>query len=430
MDNLYASVAKVLELTVSKKSSLRTAVYNHKFKNKKQLLRLSCETLKYRAYLTKILECQDVMRHIIKCDKLNNQKELCLILLYELVFGKGVSLGDKQIKRAVLGAKKDILTEHQALMDDGIDPESIAKTESIVLPRYGRVNTLKAGMDEVISALQEEGYEFLDNSDVKNRTKFKKAVDNLQKYQFFVDRHVPEVLVFSPYVDLHNSLLFLESKLILQDKASCLSAFVLKPDVGSVCVDACAAPGNKTSHLAALLENQGEIWAYDKDKSRLGTLEERIGACGATIVIPTNSDFLRVPLEDLETVSYAIVDPPCSGSGMVRRGEFLAEEYNEKRIKGLSNLQSMLLKHALKMPNLRRLVYSTCSIHELENEGVIQEVLNEDWVKDTYELIDPLPSWKTRGKDGYDFSNLCIRADPKVDLTNGFFVVLFQRKNI
>lgn len=127
-------------------------------------------------------------------------------------------------------------------------------------------------------------------------------------------------------------------------------------------------------------------------------------------------------------VEYVILDPPCSGTGMLKRGQFLHEEVDEKRIRGLANLQSMLLKHALKLPTLKRLVYSTCSTHELENEGVVQEVLNEEFVKENYELVNPLTSWKSRGKEGYEFSELCLRADPKVDLTNGFFVVLFQRK--
>ncbi|CAD5211626.1 unnamed protein product [Bursaphelenchus okinawaensis] len=82
------------------------------------------------------------------------------------------------------------------------------------------------------------------------------------------------------------------------------------------------------------------------------------------------------------------------------------------------------------MPNVKRVVYSTCSVYEQENEGVVQEVLAEDWVKEKYELVDPMPSWKSRGKDGYEFSSLCLRADPKVDLTTGFFVALFQNKNV
>ncbi|CAD5211624.1 unnamed protein product [Bursaphelenchus okinawaensis] len=323
MDNLYSSVAKVLELTLSKKSSLRTAVYNHAFKNKKQLLRLSCETLKYKAYLNKILDCQNVMRHLIKCQRLSEQRELCLILVYELVFGKGISIGDKQIKRAILGAKKDILTEHQNLIDSGVDPETAVSSDTITLPRYARVNTLKNTVEEAIEALVTQEYEYLTDVSITNRTKFKKFVEGMTKYQFFVDRHLPEVLIFSPNVDLHECDLVVDSKLILQDKASCLPAFVLSPTPGSVCVDACAAPGNKTSHLVALLEGKGEVWAYDKDRTRLQTLQKRMEACEAAIVDATNFDFLRVPLEDFATVDYALVDPPCSGSGMVKRGEYL-----------------------------------------------------------------------------------------------------------
>lgn len=102
------------------------------------------------------------------------------------------------------------------------------------------------------------------------------------------------------------------------------------------------------------------------------------------------------------------------------------EPVDEFRLKRLSNLQSMMLKHAFTLPNVKRLVYSTCSIYEEENEGVIAEVLHS--VGDRFQLVKAMPSWKHRGRRGtYDFGKMCIRASPEKDRTNGFFVAVFER---
>lgn len=164
-----------------------------------------------------------------------------------------------------------------------------------------------------------------------------------------------------------------------------------------------------------------------------------------------NADFLKINVNDkkYEKVEFVIVDPPCSGSGIAKRGEFFDEfeKPNPKRIRSLANLQvnfffelielicfqSVILKHALKLPNIKCLVYSTCSIYPEENEGVILDILNDPEISEYYQLRDPLPGWKHRGVESSEefsqFAYLCLRADPKTDLTNGFFVALFERKN-
>lgn len=84
---------------------------NFDFQNKKQLLRLTCESLKYKSYLEKVLDSQNVMRHLMKSKKLANDQTLCLLLVYEIIFGIGIRVTDKEVNLTLKAAKKDILFE-------------------------------------------------------------------------------------------------------------------------------------------------------------------------------------------------------------------------------------------------------------------------------------------------------------------------------
>ena len=88
----------------------------------------------------------------------------------------------------------------------------------------------------------------------------------------------------------------------------------------------------------------------------------------------------------------------------------------------------MLLRHALSFPAVHRVAYSTCSIHIEENEDVVAEMVGTPEINEKFKLIDPLSCWSHRGLPTYDFAEKVIRAEPEKDLTNGFFVALFQKK--
>ena len=96
------------------------------------------------------------------------------------------------------------------------------------------------------------------------------------------------------------------------------------------------------------------------------------------------------------------------------------------RLEKLAKFQISIVKHALSFPSVERVVYSTCSVHQQENEDVVQEVLRS--FQGEFALEEVLPKWTYRGvtKDFSD-GNKCIRLSPENGLTNGFFVACFQR---
>ena len=87
---------------------------------------------------------------------------------------------------------------------------------------------------------------------------------------------------------------------------------------------------------------------------------------------PVNADFLSLDPSNYSEVEYIVVDPSCSGSGMLRRGGGQEEAPSQERLRSLASLQSKLLSHALSFPAVKKVVYSTCATSEEENEQVVR----------------------------------------------------------
>lgn len=310
-------------------------------------------------------------------------------------------------------------------------------------PRYVRINTLKADVNRVVEILRSE---FRD--------------------RIYIDRHVPNLLVLPPGTDLHTHTLVKNGELILQDKSSCFSALALAYGSDSSTIigdsmDACASPGNKTTHLAALLKDTASrssksienrhvplrLYALDRDSSRVKILRDRVGKLTSetesnVIVESLHADFLNMNPEDerFANLRSILLDPSCSGSGIVSQPDRIGFGYDDtdQRIESLSNFQITALKHAMSFPQVKRIVYSTCSIHDKENENVVATCLEEvNSHGSLWRLVSPisLKSWFRRGKvvSGLtkDQSQCLIRCDARLDDdTNGFFVACFEREEI
>eukprot|EP00866_Antonospora_locustae_P000928 jgi/Antlo1/928/2444 len=219
----------------------------------------------------------------------------------------------------------------------------------------------------------------------------------------------------------HKCLLYREGKYFVQNLSSCIPAFVLDPPQNSVVIDTCAAPGNKTTHLSAIMRNTGKVYAVEKDCKRFETLREVTRKSGATNVVLINSDFMELHPEDFEEVEYALVDPSCSGSGI-----HCMYEKNLTRLQNLQNVQVKIITRLAQFRNLKRFVYSTCSVHTEENEDVVEKVLE---TCKNFKLEDIGDFWSTRGDIRYHFYRSVIRAYPDTNLgTIGFFAALFVRQ--
>ncbi|KAA0704117.1 putative 28S rRNA (cytosine-C(5))-methyltransferase [Triplophysa tibetana] len=414
---LYNKAAEILEKVEQKKGAVKTLVYESKYENIKQLFALVCETHKYSSVLQEIINSTS----FLKVTKL--RIHLAKVLAYDLLIGPGLKCGGSwkvmmvkhrsrlQAALARLKIKRKV-SRHEDLL-----PSGFKEMQGDVIPRFVRVNTLKTTVEDVIDYLKREGFTY------QGTACRLEDLDQLSGKSFLCDLHLKDVLVFRAKMDFHNHFLYKAGHIILQDKASCLPAFFLNPPVGSHVIDACAAPGNKTSHLAAIMKNKGKLFAFDLDTKRLSTMSTLLLRAGVTCQQLANQDFLKVDPQSSEykEAKYILLDPSCSGSGMVCLRDEALEPQEDKRLQSLAAFQLRCLNHALQFPQVQRVVYSTCSVHSEENENVVSACLQQN---PGFRLVHLLPSWPERGHDPF---KQCLRANQAKTRTHGFFVALLEK---
>ena len=166
----------------------------------------------------------------------------------------------------------------------------------------------------------------------------------------------------------------------VQDRSSQWVAPLLNPQTDNKVLDACAAPGGKTTHLYELMEGTGELWAIDRSESRIKLVEEnanRLGCHTLNIFKSDSSLLLDQKPSWREYFHRILLDAPCSGLGTLARHPDARWKMSRIKINELVFLQSYLLERLL--PLLRkdgRLVYSTCTINPKENFVQIQDFLS------------------------------------------------------
>jgi len=188
------------------------------------------------------------------------------------------------------------------------------------------------------------------------------------------DPELPEALVAEEPFDLHGSPLWAQGALIAQSRAAMLVSRTLAPEPGERVLDLCAAPGGKTTHLAALMQGDGEVVAVERDRRRAGVLArtaERMRAGNVRVEVADAA----LPREET-AFDRVLVDPPCSGLGTLQARPDLRWRMQEDSIGELAAGQRKILEAGADV--LRPggvLVYSTCTISPDENERVIAAFL-------------------------------------------------------
>lgn len=273
----------------------------------------------------------------------------------------------------------------------------LAEANNLIPPMTLRVNTLKAERQEMLERLSEKGM-------LAEPTPY--SPDGIRLGEF----HVFQDLPFKEY-------------LIVQDEASQLVSYLLGPGPGERILDACAAPGGKTTHLAQLMRDSGEIAAVESEGRRIVQLEENVSRLGLQAVRIVHSD-----VRALSRANYCLerpgrclfdrvlLDAPCSSLGVVRRNPDVKYRHSARDLGEFKAKQLELIRTVSGMlKSGGTMVYSVCSTEPEEGEEVVGEFLKE--FPDFYMSEPDVPFLKRFMNDGF------FRTYPHKHDMDGFFGV-------
>jgi 16S rRNA (cytosine967-C5)-methyltransferase len=245
-----------------------------------------------------------------------------------------------------------------------VEAEALAVAMSAAPPLVVRVNTLRARVAAVAEAFQGAGVGATPT------------------------RFAPEGLALARAGDLRELAPLRDGSVTVQDEAAIMVGHALGPRPGETVADVCAAPGTKTTHLAALMANRGRIVAADPHAGRLGLVREACARLGAAIVEPRLADARALARDLGPTCDRVLVDAPCSNLGVLRRNPDGKWRRRPDDFASLVSTQGAILEAAAELVRPGgALVYATCSLEPEENEAVVAglRARRSDFVP------DPLP---------------------------------------
>ncbi|KAL4977412.1 S-adenosyl-L-methionine-dependent methyltransferase [Aspergillus desertorum] len=530
--SLYYDAASILTAPSSAGGSFKSRLYNSR--NLKaspaQIYALITEAAKWDILLKEVIDQAGILKLEPKLTPL-----LALLLVHDHLLAKNgiaapsshplrqaierhkIRLKGEFTKARVRRTCASIPELKEAVRKEKLAALGAKGSSGAVYPRWVRVNNVRTTM----AAQMKTTFATFENVDSLGDLVV--GGDDKQK-KIRLDPHIPDLLAVAPGIEFSSTPAYKNGEIILQDKASCFPAYLLLGDdwIGEGdLVDGCAAPGNKTTHMASLIckaqsrkkadkAESSRIVSMDASSIRAKTLQKMVSTAGADnlVTVLQGQDFLALDPQDLrfKNVIGLLLDPSCSGSGIIGRDDMPqlilpapgrrtaasgsksqtqgkkrkrndsstpgqlssppssmpspisendtpASEITQDRLLKLSNLQFRIVTHALSFPAARKVTYSTCSIHLLENEAVVRRILDSDiatrrgWrVLRRDEQPEGLRKWKHRGvkreepsADGaieggeVDLSDEelggCLRCWPgDEEGTGGFFVVGFVRE--
>ncbi|KAH8307628.1 hypothetical protein KR044_005898 [Drosophila immigrans] len=421
----YKVTAKILRTALERQKSIKSLIFEEKHARIGSLHAVLRHYSENRGAIDRAIEETGLLKENPKLDA-----ALAKVLVAELIFGRGQLNGESRPVQTVRTFKERL---HQAIGGAEFQKKGrFPKKGLSPNPRYVRINTNLYSIADALEYLARNEWRRKELNSSISYTEFLASVRTLGEDEFMMDLNVEGVLIFhhksSHYWACHE--LVMSKMFILQNKATCLAAELLAPPSGSTVLDMCAAPGMKTLHICNVMKNQGRIYAIEQSKDRFKALCNITEEAGCQIVSPMFADALTIGPQQCPDVEYILVDPSCSGNGMQNRLSVCEELKDDKRLSKLAGLQIKILCHAMSaFPNVKRIVYCTCSLWPEENEQVVQRCLQ---LNPSFKQLNCKKAlrnkWTNVGdKDYAKIGKKCLYSIPDQDLTDGIFLAMFEK---
>ena len=260
-----------------------------------------------------------------------------------------------------------------------------------------RVNTLKTTKEELLDKFKER---------------------NIQ----YEDAILKDFIILKKAKNIENLDIFKQGLFTIQDEAAGLAAGTLGVTPNDRVLDACSAPGGKTTYLAEFMKNQGEILAWDIHEHRTKLVDETANRLGISIIKTEVKDASAFYPEYIEKFDKILLDVPCLGIGVLKRKPDIKWSKNREDVDEITLLQRDILETCSKyLKTGGFLVYSTCSILKQENSDVIKWFLNknpnfeieainiEDFYKQYYQNNGYMQVYQNEKSDGFFICKLTKR---------------------
>ncbi|XP_048777842.2 putative methyltransferase NSUN7 isoform X3 [Ostrea edulis] len=354
-----------------------------------------------------------------------------------------------EIEQAILECKTHLnaaLARHRIKAEapslDHLLPDTVRSKEELrsTMPVYGWVNHRRSNMSEVLDSLKDESYRLVSSDDM------------LEGKMLCVDSLCHDVLRFSPECarDLLKNHLVTAGKLVLQDKSSSIAPHSVKYLVGEDAdmIHVNVGSGMTTAHIASLLgvDSHNHIWAFGaQNPTEVRDNMEKLGVKGVKVM---TENFLNVDPEDnrFKNAKVILITADCSKSGITNPIDFIVNEGEDMKIlkdlsigdTDISKLgdfalkHTELLKHALKFSKVQAIVYSTRSIHDVENENVVSKAVEfinlVQQRKYPYRVVPPVIPFSSEAIDNkIGIHGKFIKFQP-TEKTSGCFIAVVTRE--
>lgn len=248
------------------------------------------------------------------------------------------------------------IVEELMKSNDEKEVEQICKNSNIKPKVTIRVNTLKTNKQELIKKLREKNIEC------------KEPQEKLDDF-----------LILEKVKNIENVNEFKQGYFTIQDISAGKTAKILNPQPGEIVLDACSAPGGKTTYMAELMKNKGKIEAWDIHEHRTKLVERNAQRLGINIIETKVKDASLYDESLKEKFDKILLDVPCLGIGVIKRKPDIKWQRKPEDIEKITEIQKKILNNCSKyLKKDGAMVYSTCSILKEENQDVVDKFLKEN----------------------------------------------------